>query len=203
MRRDDLIAFSMCTASYIVENFTGIRNIILFGSIARGKFDKESDIDIFIDIPKYSIATENKLKKIIEKFKKTELFEKWKLKGLDKKIKLITGNLRTKEWENLYLSICSDGILLYGKYTSTPASLNQYMIFSYGNVKNIKKRVNLHRHLFGYKIGTKYYRGLVDIVSGKKLGHGVFIAPIEETQKIRKIFEKQNIPVKLFEVWTY
>ena len=51
MKQETLVAYSMSAGSYLVENVPGIRNIILFGSVARGKFDKESDIDIFVDVP--------------------------------------------------------------------------------------------------------------------------------------------------------
>ncbi len=52
LNKIDLIAYSGSFVSFVLkplEKFN-IREIILFGSVARGEFDKKSDIDSFIDI---------------------------------------------------------------------------------------------------------------------------------------------------------
>ncbi len=50
MKKNEIIAFSMEYASYLMRKAIGIETIILFGSVARGDFDKESDTDIFVNI---------------------------------------------------------------------------------------------------------------------------------------------------------
>ncbi len=201
MKQETLIAYGMSAAAYLVENVSGIGNIILFGSVARGKFDGKSDVDIFVDIHEFSKKKEAEVKEALENFKKTEAFGKWKLKGVSADIVPIIGNLKSKEWESLYLSICSEGISFYGKYRSKPDDLKHHVIFSYGPVKNEKKRVNIYRNLFGYKVGKKQYSGIVSKINGKKLGPNVFIVPVEDSKKIRGFFEKMNISPRIIEVW--
>ena len=47
--KNKLISYAMDCASYIISKVEDINRIILHGSITRGDFDKESDIDLFID----------------------------------------------------------------------------------------------------------------------------------------------------------
>jgi len=201
MKQETLIAYSMSAASYLIENVSGIRNIILFGSVARGKFDSQSDIDIFVDIPTISKKKEKEVTDSLENFKKTEAFEKWQLKGIKSEIVLVIGDLKSAEWESLYLSICSEGLALYGKYKSLPANQKHNVIFSYGPINNEKKRVNIYRKLFGYKSGKKQYAGLVSKFNGKKIGPNVFIVPVEDSKRIRDFFEKMRVTLQLIEAW--
>ena len=52
MRKDDLISYTQDFISLLFQNLDSglIRSIVLFGSVSRGDFDKESDIDLFIDL---------------------------------------------------------------------------------------------------------------------------------------------------------
>ncbi len=202
MTRGFLIAYAMSAAAYVIENVSGIRNIILFGSVAMGKFDNKSDIDVFIDIPKTSKAKVKGIESCLNNFSKTEVSEKFKLKGLKTELSTIIGDLKSREWENLYASIASEGILLYGKYLSVPSKLKQSVVFSYGPIKNMKKRVFIHRKLFGYSIGGKKYQGFIEKVAGKKLGHSIFSIPIEDASQARKIFEENMIQFKFYEIWS-
>ncbi len=201
MKQETLVAYSMSASSYLVENVSGIRNIVLFGSVTRGKFDEKSDIDIFVDIPLISKKKEKEVAVSLENFKKTEVFEKWQLKGVKSEITPVIGDLKSAEWESLYISICSEGLTLYGKYKSVPANQKHNVIFSYGPINNEKKRVNIYRKLFGYKSGKKQYMGLVSKFNGKKIGSGVFIIPIEDSKKIRDFFEKRRVTPRIIEIW--
>ena len=201
MKQEVLIAYSMSFSSYILENIDGIRSIVLFGSVARGKFDTESDIDIFIDVQNLTKQKEKEIKIIASQFFETETYKKWKLKGVDLEISPIIGDLKSSEWESLYLSVCSEGIQLYGKYQSSPENLKHYVIFSYSKIKNNKKRINVYRKLFGYVVGGKKYQGLVKKINGRKIGSGVFLVPIEDSKKVRKMFEDLNIQIQMCEVW--
>ncbi len=64
MNRYELIAYAMDFCSFLLksEMANEIKKIILFGSVARGDFDSESDIDIFIDTEKEK-AVDNAAKK--------------------------------------------------------------------------------------------------------------------------------------------
>ena len=53
MNNSYLTAYALDFASFLIQktkNRDKIRNIILFGSVARQDESKESDIDIFVDI---------------------------------------------------------------------------------------------------------------------------------------------------------
>lgn len=201
MKQETLIAYSMSAAAYLVENIPGISNIILFGSVARGKYDGKSDIDIFVDIRLFSKKKEREIIQALDRFKETELFGKWRLKGVKAEIVPVIGNLKADEWKSLYLSICSEGIALYGKYQSVPQGLKHHMIFSYGPVKDGGERVNIYRKLFGYTSGKKHYPGAVSKFNGKKLGPSVFVVPIEDAKTIRGFLEKAKISPRMLEVW--
>ncbi len=89
-------------------------------------------------------------------------------------------------------SIIIDGIVLFGKYKSEPEKLRHFMLFSYSNVTDAKKRVNLHRKLFGYKIGTRHYEGIVSKSGGIRHGSGSFSVPIEKYRDVRNVFKEMK-----------
>ena len=158
LNREDLISYAMDFSSYLIRNNKNIRKIILYGSIARGDFNKNSDIDLFIDIDE---KQEKNIKKIEENFYESESYKKWKLKGLSNEISLLMGDLEGSEWKNLKRAIINTGILLYGKYKSNIEKINQYVLFTFENIKPESKRVSVHRKLFGFKINNKKYPGVL------------------------------------------
>ena len=61
MKQSEVFSYVYDFISQILEKkeiFESIKRIILFGSIARGDFDKDSDIDIFIEL--YNLKNEKK-----------------------------------------------------------------------------------------------------------------------------------------------
>ena len=48
-QKNELIAYAMDFSSYLLSKVSDIDKIILHGSVARGDFDEDSDIDLFID----------------------------------------------------------------------------------------------------------------------------------------------------------
>src|SRR3989338_1271167 len=96
MKKEELIAYVMNFASSIIKEKIGkdIDRIILFGSVARGDFDKESDIDVFIEGEK---DIEREIENLLSIFMKSEIQKKWELKGLKNEISLKIGKLN--EWE--------------------------------------------------------------------------------------------------------
>ena len=201
MNRKDLISFTMDAMRYVIETGEEIRGIILFGSIARGDFDSESDIDVFIDIPKAKKSAEHNIQKGIKIFLNSQTNKNWKRKGIEKDISLFIGNLKSKEWTSLRRSIISNGIVLFGKYIEKPEGVKQSVMFSYEKIKNSKKRVTLYRKLFGYSVSGKHYNGLIKKTNGKKIGPGVFIVPTEDAKSVSSIFKKMKIPYRIYEIW--
>ena len=79
-----LLAYAIDFVSFLVDNLDekemrNIKEILLFGSVSKGKADKKSDIDIFVNIIKH-----DNIERIIDRIKKdfydTEIYKKWKLK---------------------------------------------------------------------------------------------------------------------------
>ena len=196
--KNDKTAYAAAFCSFLIERLENIRSVILFGSVSRGDADKESDIDIFVDT-----LSDNKyrINNILDEFYKSKINEFWRLKGIKNPISLIVGNIESKEWTDLKRSVITDGIILFGKYKSEPEKLRHYVLFSYTNVKNVKKRVNLHRKLFGYKVGSKHYYGIVSKSDGIRHGSGSFSVPIEKYKEVRNIFKEMKITPKILEVW--
>ena len=155
MERNELIAYAMDFASYLISKTEGVNQIILHGSIARGDYDEKSDVDLFIDADK---KLEKKVNLALENYYKTNKYKEWKLKGIDKEFSLIIANLNGKEWKNLKRAIMNTGILLYGKYKSGIEKTNQYTLLSFENIKPDAKRISIFRKIFGFKIENKIYK---------------------------------------------
>jgi len=196
MERNKLISLALNFASFFLDKLE-VKSIILFGSVAKNTFDKESDIDIFIETNK---KNENKIKNILELYKKTKEYEKFKLEGIENEISIKCGSLNA--WKDLKRSIISSGIVLYGNYQGKPEKLKHKLLFSLnmGNFERAKK-IKVWRKIYGYKqkIGKKVYisRGFAE----KKLGRGVFLVSIENLQKILDYLIKNKIKYSFSDIW--
>ena len=207
--QDELVCYAISFISFLLSNkklwkSPIVKNVILFGSVARGDFDDYSDIDLFIDI--YNKKDEKKVEQIVEKqqisFSKSQRFKEWKLKGVQRNIRCMVGVL--DEWK-LKRSIISDGIVLYGKYAETPEGLKQHALFAFKPIRKIKIRNRIIRKLFGYqtKKGKKTYirEGLVGVVGGKVISPRAFIIPIEQAQTVLKLLQKEKVDYQMSEIW--
>ena len=199
LNKNELISYAMEFSSYLILKIPEINQVILHGSVARGDFTKDSDIDIFIDSNK---KTEKKARIAEEDYYKTESFKRWKLKGIKNEISLIIGELNSKEWKNLKRAIINTGIILFGKYTSEVEKTHQYTIFVFENIKPESKRISIHRKLFGFKIRKKQYSGLVRELGGKKLGKSVIIIPAQHTEKLRTYFKDKKVKIQIYDFWS-
>ena len=197
MKRSKLISLAMNFASFLVEQVE-VKSIILFGSVAKNNFDDESDIDLFIECNK---KDENKIFDILELYKKTEAYEKFKLEKVNNNLSIKAGNLN--EWKGLQRSIISGGIVLYGNYKGTPDKLNHKLLFLL-DLKNISRanKIRVWRTLYGYKqkVGKKVYfsKGKIE----KKLGRGAFLVPIENSSEVINYLNKNKIKYSILDIWT-
>ncbi len=202
MKKENLIAYAMNFASFLLDDpvSTQINSIILFGSVARGNFDKESDIDIFIDTTK---DIEKEAKKILSLFLASEVNNKWILKGLKNDISIKVGEL--KKWK-LQRDIISDGIILYDKIKSVPEKADYYLLIR-PTFKKFKfsKKVKLWRKLYGYKqkVGQKIYttKGLVEKFSATRIENGILI-PMKNKQEILDFFNIEKVEYTVNELWS-
>ncbi|MAF36052.1 hypothetical protein CL622_02950 [archaeon] len=182
-----------------------ISKIILFGSVATGAYDDESDIDLFIEMKDNS--KKKQVDDMIEKTKKQfeTINEKtWKLQGVENSFSCIVGKL--EEWEGLKEDILNVGIQLYGSFEQTPDDLDHYVLFSY-KLKKVKqnKKMKLLRTLFGYTnvIGKKKYtqKGLVESVDGAKIGKNAILVPVKAIKEVRQIFISMKVTPQIRDVW--
>lgn len=199
IERNKLIGYTMDFVSYLISKFEYIDKIILHGSIARGDFDEQSDIDLFIDTEK---KNEKKINKILENYYNTQKFKEWKLKGIENSFSVIIGKLDDKEWQNLKRAIMNTGIILYGKYKANAERINHYTLFSFENIKPDKKRIAIFRKLFGFKIGNKEYKGLFGKINAVKIGKGAALVPIEHVNEVKKLFQEKRVSIRLYDLWS-
>src|SRR3989338_6131732 len=177
MKKNELYSYvsDFLSTLYFKKNFLDrISSIALFGSAARGDFDKESDIDIFIGvISKGSILEiEQIVKDAINEFE-LKAREVWHIRGIKSPIKCIVGVLSDEAWNELRKEIESYGILFYGRLKTNTQSLESYSLFEY-SLRDFKqkKRVAFQRQLLGYKSKKKkkvFSRsGLIEQLQGAK-----------------------------------
>ncbi len=184
-----------------------VGDIILFGSVARGDFDKESDVDVFVNVSK------NKEKAVQEAVNKAqnefEVYSKrtWKLQGIDMPIKCIVGNIDSDRWSELKREIISSGISLYGRYRVFPGKLKHCFIFSF-SLSGLEPgdRVSVVRKVYGYstKKGEKTYThsGILYDAGGEKVNPGVILVPAKCHKMFFDFFKKNGVSFRTREVWT-
>ncbi|MBI5002838.1 nucleotidyltransferase domain-containing protein [Candidatus Woesearchaeota archaeon] len=198
MSRQDLIALCYVYVSYLFREKIEdkISAIYLFGSVARGDFDKDSDIDIFIDIKKMDEAA---IKRVSESaLKKLYAIEgkKWELKGITNPLRVKVGSL--DEWD-LKESIEREGLIIFGQ--STGSGMKKYLLFSFVPSKEPKKRARVLRKLFG-RIEKEYIdQGVVQKQNGKILSPRVFIVPALALKEITQFLANERVEYKFEEIW--
>ncbi len=194
-----LIAYAMSFVSFVLPKIK-VNEIILFGSVARGDFGKESDIDLFFDVE--NINQEEEIKKNLNneliKFSKSKIAETWSLMGIKNEVSIKVGKL--DEWK-LKRSIISEGIVLYGKYKELPENLKKYSYFNMQPIQDIAKRNKIIRALFGRKEEKYNNEGLITKLTGKKLTPISFMIPAESNNEIFELLSKEKINYSFFEVW--
>jgi predicted nucleotidyltransferase len=197
--QNELIAYSLDFASYLILKLKNIDRIILYGSVARNDFDEKSDVDLFVDTKE---KINKKLDLVLDKYYKTRKFKEWQLKGIERDISCISGELDSDEWKDLKRSIINTGIILYGKYKSEAEKINQYVLFSFENIKPDKKRVSVFRSLFGFKTAGKKYAGIAEKIGAVRIAKGSLLVPTEKANELKKFFQNKKISVKLYDLWS-
>lgn len=201
IRKNLLIAYAQDFVSYLLtekymEKYK-IKNIILYGSVARGAASEKSDIDIFIDVLKSDKSLEKNIKSTIKRFYKSSWFKKWERLQTKNEISCLVGNL--EEWKDLKASIISDGIVLFGKFK--PKVKGKLMVlFSLNPIKPDSRRIGINRKLFGFTKYKKKYGGLLKKYSGEKIAQSCFIVPIEFSKEIIKLLREKKVKFQIREI---
>jgi predicted nucleotidyltransferase len=169
----------------------------LYGSVAANTFDKESDIDLFVEADK---KDKKKIETLLELYKKSSDYEKFKLVGVKNEISIRCGKL--EEWKDLKRSMISNGIVLYGRYTDKSEDSSQKVLFML-DVTGFSKteKIKIWRKIYGYKqkVGKKVY--ISDSLAEEKIGRGAFLCGLENVEKVKEFLKKNKVKYRLKDIW--
>ncbi len=199
-KQNKLIAYALDFVSFLIEKKIRLNKAILFGSVAAGEFDDESDVDIFLETE----DKETDIIKLLTEFEKTK-GENWKLKGISNQIAIKMG--KKENWPQLRRSIQSHALTLYGLFKEIPEKAQNYLLFflNFNTLQRMQK-VTVWRRLYGYKqkVGDKVYitKGLIEQCSGKKLGKDLFLVPMEKRKIILDFLNKNKMKYAVYEIWS-
>jgi predicted nucleotidyltransferase len=195
-----LKAYASYFGSYLLMNMKtsgNIKNIILFGSVAKNEALKESDVDIFIDVDKENKKLEKEIYEVLENFYKSREALLFKAKNIDNKINLIIGKL--DEWADLKKSIESTGIILYGRFIPAGVKGRKYALIFWNKIE--KNRGAFLNKVYGFKVKGKQYKGIMENFGGRKLGKSSIMIPIEHRDEFLIISKKYGVAAKIVEIY--
>jgi len=193
-------AYTSYFISYLLnslKDITNLKNIILFGSVAKGTASKDSDVDLFIDVKKNNSKFESNVKNVLVEFYKSRDALIFKNKGIDNKINLIIGKL--EDWTDLRKSIEGTGILLYGNYVASGVRGKKYLLISWDKIG--KNRGAFLNKLYGFVINGNRYKGLIEELQGRKIGKSSLMVPIENHNEIMVVLKHYHVSASSIEVW--
>ncbi|MEK6959770.1 MAG: nucleotidyltransferase domain-containing protein [Nanoarchaeota archaeon] len=206
-----LIAVAMDFAAFLMSDTAiapDVHRIVLFGSVATGDCDEESDIDLFIETArqgkKRNGQAKSSIRKRLDLWNLSTRAEMWKAQGIRNELSLRIGAL--DEWKDIHRAIASHGILLYGKFIEPPKGLRQYALVSLRFPKLPPSgRVALLRTLYGYKQKAKgkvyTFEGAVGSLGGVRLKRANVMMPIENAAKLYEFLRRKKISYLVREIW--
>ena len=205
MKQEELISCIYDFLSQLLDNkeiFPHIRKIILYGSVARGDFSDDSDIDLFIDTT--ILKLEPKIKQELRKFE-ARAEKTWALRGSLFPFKIIIDNIDHPRWKGLRQEMISYGKTVYGPFESLPQQHRLLMTYSLQQKSQPEKMAFL-RHLYGYnskKEGKQYdKKGLLEEMNGIKVEANVLLIPREGWNSLQKLCQKYKVKYTLREIWS-
>ena len=177
-------------------NVTDIKSVYLFGSVARGDFDEDSDIDIFINADKNEKEILKFSKIALKNFYRSNEYKKFSLLGITNPISVKCGDV--EKW-GLFRSIKAEGIIMYS--SSLFPLFRKYFLVEIKPVKDITKRNRIIRKLVGRKEADRKEKGLVEQIGGQILDSRHYIIPAEKIMSVTKILSKENALFEIRELW--
>lgn len=201
MNQNELISKALMFSGFLINKNLKITSIILFGSVARGDFDNESDIDLFIE----TNGPEKEILASLNLFNNSEINRGYGLKGISNEIVLKIGNF--EKWESLKDSILADGIQLYGKYQNAPEKTEFKLLYKISTEKiPRKKQIHAWRQLYGYiQAANKkkyHYKGILELHGGEKIANSVFVISAKSKYAIEKFLKENKLEYNMYEYWT-
>ena len=188
--------------AYLFNNLKSVDNIkriVLYGSAAKGETNKDSDIDLFIEINRKNEKFSKEIYKIEKNFYESREAALFKSKGINNKFDIKIGFL--KDWKLLYRSIASTGIILYGHYEAEelPSGVKHFIIVFWDKIE--KNRGAFLNKVYGFKIGNKRYSGMLEKFGGKRTGKSCIMLPIENKDDIFRLLREHKVNARTIEVF--
>lgn len=209
MKQHELFSYAYDFISQLMDHeeiIQRVRTIILFGSVVRGDFHPESDIDLFIDISGQSADLKSLVKKEINIFEK-RIEKTWLLRNINPPLKILVDDLQQQRWSNLKDELSRYGKIIYGTYEEKPGKLHHLLLITY-EPKTLpqKHKMAFLRVLLGYRShkGKKEYvqKGLLDQMKGTKIGSKAILINREQAKEIKKAFQKHKVKYTVKEIWS-
>lgn len=184
----------------IKEEISPIEAAVLFGSMARGDYDKRSDIDIMLIIREEQPQTHNEtISRIV-----TELHP-------HREIRAVVTNLRDYD-EEYYQNVFREGKVLFGKIILSPENLalKPYLIVSYNlsgkpNTLQVKISKKVHGYTSKKVINGKEkiyrYEGIEEKYGGKIVSKSAIILPFDKGDKFTEELRQLEVPYKVLKIW--
>jgi len=177
-----------------MKRVEGIIGVILFGSYSRGDFEEGSDIDL-LDIFKNNTRLENQLRDIHRITSESSLF-----------IQAICLTLEELIDSPLLQTVLREGRIYFAdeevKRVLTPIH-KPYALITYSTANlSPKERVVFAQKLEGRGRGKYRYDGLVQKLSGFKVGRGVLMLPLENLETLSHYLEERNINYVVRYIWS-
>jgi|SRR3989338_6975376 len=193
-----LRAMASFFASYLLDRFgDNIRQIFLFGSVARGEATADSDIDIFVDVSNIK----SRILPAANDFEKTTNCKLFRSMGVKNPLRVISGNINDARHEDLRLAIASEGIILYGRGLQASAKNQPYLLVWWTAPKKQKQKVEFLRYIHGRQEKEKRYEGLLQKLNGLKVGRSTVLVPIRHKLELLKTLRRYKIKYLLKNIW--
>lgn len=200
MNRGLLISYAIAFVGFLMRQpeINGmIRSVYLFGSVARGDFGKESDVDVFIDTEnKNEEAVAKAAKKAMKFFLQSEERRKFTLLGVKNEISVKYGDV--KEWE-LYSSIKGEALVLFS--SSISSFFRKHFLVEIKPISVTAKRNKVIRRLAGRKEKGRKEKGLVTLSGGTVIDSRHYVIPAESLNDILSLLSKEKVLYGLREIW--
>lgn len=206
MNPSHVMAYAVDAVSFIlqklpVRDLQRIRQIVLFGSAARGEASADSDVDLFVETQSAD-RIEPRLREILTAFQaSTKVRNYWALLGIRLPISLKVGEL--DDWELVPAALREHGRILFGAYRAAPATGKPLALVTWENVSDRAKRTNLYRNLVGYASQTGRRPGLIAQLGGRRVAKGAILIPLEHLTPIRDLFRRIGVTCRIETISEY
>jgi len=184
------------------DGLEDIGSMILFGSVAQGRADKASDVDIFIDtsaVPSRVGKLRARISALKDEFLLSNEGLSYKERGIYNEIRVILGSL--PDWPEMKKSVSSGGVVLYGPYKDWfgKKGLSHSVIFFWET--GGRNRGAFLNKLYGYRANGKTYSGLIQKLGGTKIGKSAAIIPSGNGRQLMETMGHYGVGYKALEVF--